>query len=238
KPSITIDYSWNDSTKSETITIEQVQDFQKNPLYKIPLLVDIYHDGKVERKKITIEKVKEDFVFRLPSKPDLVNVDAEKMLLCVKKDNKAKEDLIFQFYHAPLYLDRYEAVSNIKASNVTEAKMMEDALNDKFWNIRLVAIKNISETAKGNTGLVKPKLLGLAKNDDKSQVRAAALRALAKIYPGDSLIPVYENALNDSSFLVMTTAFKIICDQDEKKGFVLAKNLEHASEPDISSAVA
>ncbi len=241
KPSLKIDYAWNDSMKTETVTIEQTQDLQKNPLYKIPLLIDIYQGGKVERKKIVIEKMKEDFTFSVPAKPDLVNVDAEKMLLCSKKDNKPKEDFIFQYYHAPLYLDRYEAVVKIGESytlNTRESKLIEDALSDKFWNIRNTAIKNIGDLAKGDKHRIQQKLIAMSLVDDHSDVRASALKAIAKYYPEDTLAPVFENALNDSSYLVMTTAFTIICDKDEAKGYSLAKELEQKNDINISVAVA
>jgi aminopeptidase N len=241
KPSLKIDYAWSDSLKKETVTIEQTQDLQKNPLYKIPLLVDVYSNGKVDRKKILIEKIKEDFTFSLLSKPDLVNVDAEKMLLCTKKDNKPKEDFIFQYYHSPLYLDRFEALSQIGDSyslNTRDAKLVEDALSDKFWNIRSMAIKNIGVLAKGEKQRIQAKLIAMSLMDDNSHVRAAALKAIAKNYPDDKLLPVFENALNDSSYLVMTTSFKIICDQDEARGFDLAKTLEQKNDINISVPVA
>lgn len=240
KPSLKIDYAWSDSLKKEIVTIEQTQDLKKNPLYKIPLLIDIYHNGTVDRKKIVIEKTKEDFSFSLFSKPDLVNVDAEKMLLCNKKDNKAKEDFIFQYYHAPLYLDRYEALTKFTTNyeaNTAEAKLITDALNDKFWNIRLTAIKNIDEVAKGNKENIKSKLTALTHNE-KSQVRAAALKAIAKNYKEDDLMSIYTNAINDSSYLVLTTAFKIICDKDEAKGFELAKKLEPENNATVANALA
>ena len=241
KPSINIDYAWNDLTKQQTISIQQTQDMQKNPLYKIPLDVDIYSNGKVERKKIVIEKMKEDFVFPLSSKPDLVNVDAEKMLLCTKKDNKEKKDFIFQYYQAPLYLDRYEAVIKIGDGyefNTPEAVMMNDALSDKFWNIRNTAIKNISVLAKMDKERILPKLVAIGLHDPRSQVRAAAIQSLAKNYPNDSLMYVYDNALNDSSYLVMKSAFKIIGDLDVKKGLALAKKLELEKDLNVTSAVA
>jgi len=241
KPSLKIDYAWNDSLKKETVTIAQTQNLQKNPLYKIPLLVDIYYEGKVDRKKIVIEKMKEDFSFSLSSQPDLVNVDAEKMLLCTKQDNKTKEEFIFQYYHAPLYLDRYEALMKIGDTYTVgsrDAKLVSDALNDKFWNIRNIAIKNIGALAKEDKQRVQQKLIAMSLVDDNSHVRAAAMKAIAKNYPNDTLAPIFENALNDSSYLVMTTAFKIICDKDVAKGLMLAKQLEGQNDINISTAVA
>lgn len=74
-------------------------------------------------------------MFTLSAKPDLVNVDAEKMLLCTKKENKEKQAYLFQFYHAPLYLDRFEALSFLSKeyrSGSEEAGVVMDALKDPF----------------------------------------------------------------------------------------------------------
>jgi len=170
-----------------------------------------------------------------------VNVDAEKMLLCTKKDNNTNKQLLFQYYHAPLYLDRYEAVSQISGSydaNTPEARLMFDALNDSFWNIRATSVKNVATLAKADKARVQPKLISLSQQDEKPQVRAAALKALAKQYPADSLMTVYEKGMTDSSYLVMTTAFKIICELDEAKGLALAKKLEQENDINVDGTLA
>jgi aminopeptidase N len=240
-PQLDINYSWNDTTKTETVTIEQKQDLDKNPLYKIPLFVDVYYGGKTERKKITIERAKENFSWTLPSKPDLVNVDAERMLLSTINDTKSRENYIFQFYNAPLYMDRYEALhktSTDYTANSAEGKMTEDALNDKYWNIRLAALKNIGPQLKENKERLKPTIIAMATKDNKSKVRAQAVKTLSKYFKDDvDAITVIENGLKESSNLVVTASFKAIYEKDKIRGLEVAKQFETSANGDILNAV-
>jgi aminopeptidase N len=241
-PKLEINYAWSDSLKKETVTIEQKQEFDKNPLYKIPMLIDIYHDGKSDRKKVTIEHAKETFSWQFPSKPDLVDVDAEKMLLCTKEDNKSKESYVFQFYHAPSYVNRYEALNKFGSdysADSPEGKMTEDALNDKYWNIRQQALKNIGPQVKANKDKMKPKIMALATSDDKSKVRSQAIKTLSKYYKDDKEAnAVIENALKEKSNLVVTASFKSIAENDKKRGAEMARQLRGTAKGDVLIAIA
>jgi aminopeptidase N len=50
------------------------------------------------------------YVFHTVSKPDLINVDGDKILLCEKTEHKTLDNYIFQYKNAGLYLDRREAI--------------------------------------------------------------------------------------------------------------------------------
>jgi aminopeptidase N len=240
-PKLDISYAWNDTTKTETLTIEQKQDFDKNPLYKIPMDIDIYHDGKTDRKKIALEHVKETMSWKLPSKPDLVDVDADKMLLCSKEDHKTKENYIFQYAHAPSYLNRYEALNKIGSdyvANSVEGKLTEEALNDKFWSLRIQALKNIGPQLKENKDRLKPIILAMATKDEKSKVRAQGIKTLSKYFKDDAEAQTaLENALKEKSNLVVTASFKAIYDKDKKRGAEVAKQFESSTNSDILNAV-
>ncbi len=231
-PNIYIDYKWSDSLKKETVTIKQKQDFSKNPLYKIPLDIDIYYNGKVERKKVIVEEATQEFQFDLPSKPDLVNVDAEKMLLCNKNDNKTNKEFIFQYEHAPLFLDRYETVSKIGSNysiKTPEANLMIEALNDKFYSIRIAALNNIGELAMNDTGSVKEILKKMISSDSVPAVREKALTGFGKYFSYSANKEVIVDALKDSSYKVIARAFKIISEKDKAKANELAAIIEKDS---------
>lgn len=231
-PNIYIDYKWNNPLKKETVTIIQKQDFSKNPIYKIPLDIDIYYNGKIERKKIIVEEPKQEFHFDLPTKPDLVNVDAEKMLLCNKNDNKTIKEFIFQYEHAPLFLDRYEAVSKIGSNyfaKTPEANLMIEALNDKFYSIRIAALNNIGELAMNDTGSVKEILKKMITSDSIPAVREKALSSFGKYFSYSANKDVFEGALKDSSYKVIARAFKIISEKDMAKANELAAVIEKDS---------
>src|SRR5258706_1316578 len=208
-PELEISYDYDDLLKQQKVIIEQKQSLSSAPVYKIPLDVDIYANGKVKRERVTLTGKKQEFIFSLSAKPDLINVDAEKMLLCFKTDNKPLSEFIYQYYHAPLYLDKYEALqkagSNYSADSEA-AKMVEDALNNKFQGIRILAIKNVASLAQNTKEETKAKLIQLAKSDEKSAVRAEALKALSKYFKDDDFKTLFREKNKERSYDVANEA--------------------------------
>jgi aminopeptidase N len=227
-PNIEIETAYNEIDKKVDITIKQKQDFSTTPLYRLPIDVDVYVNGKKERTRLTFTKAVETLSIPCESKPDLVNVDAEKMLLCTKKEKKTAEEWAFQYRNAPLYLDRYEALENIsKAGNseLTTAITLE-ALKDKHWNIRLQAIRSLRRTNKATSEEVKNILLDIAQNDQKSSVRSAAIKYLSQNFKGADIMAILQKSLEDSSYMVIGEALNALADIDEAKAMQEAKKLE------------
>ncbi|MEP7168861.1 MAG: M1 family aminopeptidase [Bacteroidota bacterium] len=240
-PDLNINYSYDDVSKTESVIIEQKQDFEKDSLFSLPLAIDIYTNGKALRKNVLVTHVKDTLTFKTDSKPDLVNVDAEKMLVCTKKDNHTTAEWIYQYNHAPLFLDRYEAVQKLGKNYDADSesgKVIMSALNDKFWNIRTLAIKNIATLAKAKNDEVKKVLIDLAKNDPKAAVREAALKSLSKNFTDSDLTTLYESAVSDRSYDVMEMALKNLIGKDKEKGLAITKGLEAENNKRIKDIVA
>ena len=125
------------------ITVEQKQNFKKVPLYRLPIEVDFYVSGKVERTKIIVTEAKQTFTVKVSAVPELVNFDAEKQLLCDLDYAKTQEEYIFQYKNAPLFMDRYEALTKLE-SKITEPNVYSvfkwAAENDKYFILRNFAI--------------------------------------------------------------------------------------------------
>jgi aminopeptidase N len=224
-PDLDIKYAYDETGKKETVTIAQTQDFTRFALFRIPLCVDVYSGGKVTRKLITVTKATEDFVFDSDTKPELVNVDAEKMLLCTKKDNHNVDEWMFMYGHAPLYLDRYEALQALsKNTSVAGVKeTLQKALDDKFWKIRETAMRSLDGKMDNNT-TIKQKLVDIAGKDEKAEVRTNALEMLVKNFPKDeTLLPVYKNGLKDQSYGVIGECLTGILKQNPAMGLEEAK---------------
>ncbi|HKR07147.1 MAG TPA: M1 family aminopeptidase [Bacteroidia bacterium] len=240
-PDLNINYVYDDNSKTESVIIEQKQDFEKDSLFSFPIVIDIYANGKPVRYNAWVTHIKDTLTFKVDARPDLVNVDAEKMLVCTKKDNHTTEEWIYQYKHAPLFLDRYEAIQKLGKNYEAEseaAKVIMSALNDKSWGIRNLAIKNIGTLAKEKKEDVKKLLVDLAKNDPKAAVREAALSSLSKNYADDSdLTALYENAVNDRSYDVMEKALKNLVEKDKEKGLSIAKKLEPENNKHIKNIV-
>jgi len=235
-PDIEISYAWNDTIKKQVVTIKQRQSFKETPLYKLPLKIDIYEGGKVRRESVTVETDNEVFFFDCDKKPDLVNVDAEKQLVCVKADNHTTDEWIFQYNHASLFLDRYEAVAKIAKGyegGSSSAAVIIKALNDNHFAIRNLALKNIDAAAKADKESVKAKITDLVRNDIKASVRANALIALHRVFDDESLDSF---ALNDSSYDVMTTAL-LYYSEKHPKDIEILKKYEQDKNGDVQAAL-
>ncbi len=238
-PDLVINTEYDAINKKQTVYIKQVQDFSKTPLFKIPMYIDLYINGKVDRQKIILTKADETFEFTADSKPDLVNVDAEKMLLCKKSETKTVKELAFQYSNAPLYLDRQEALSKLseKAGDSIAAVVIIKALNDKFWNLRMEAIDALKNIQAVHEKEIKEKLVGLAQNDKKSIVRAMAIEYLYANYKDADLEALYKNGLKDESYYVFSSSLSAIGKTNPKEAMIIAKPYEDEKNLDILNAI-
>lgn len=183
-PILSIKTAYNPDNKEVSIFLEQSQDLFSAPLYRAPMAIDIYVNGQVERKEILLEKQSQSFVFPVLGPPDLVNVDAEKYLLAEKIEEKTAQQYIFQYHHAPLFMDRMEAVSKLlrhKDEALSKSTLIK-AINDKHWAIRDKALEIVQHLSIDERALLYDKIKELALQDSVSQVRASAIEVLGKYY--------------------------------------------------------
>jgi len=242
-PSLKISYLFDETQNTETVTVSQTQNFAETPLYKLPVLIDIYTDHGVERHKVTIDKTEQSFQFKLDKKPYLVNFDAEKMLVCTKSDQHSREEFIAMYKRAPLYMDRYEALSEIikdYKGDSPSGEVVMAALNDPHWRIRQMAIVNCTPLLVNSRNEVRQILIDLLKNDPKSDVRASALKKLTDVFKNDTEVNnvIETTALGDSSYNVFEDAVYNIVERDNKKGLEIVRQLESDNNPHIRSIVA
>ena len=232
-PELNMDYNYNSNTHIESVAVSQIQNTHTGtPLYRLPMAVDIYYNGKVERHNIDLKTVTDTFRFSVPVKPNLVNVDADKIICGEKSDNKSDSAFAFQYYHAPLYKDRAEAIEHFKDvqhKDMNSQLALFNALNDKFWALRVLAIKEIDLHDDFSITNAQPKLIHLAQTDSSSQVRAAALEQLGQSN-NKSLMDLFISAINDSSYLVEYAALNDILGVDTDKAFAVAKTMSNDSE--------
>jgi len=244
-PKLIIAYNYNDSLKRQTVSVWQVQELDNTPLYKLPVTIDIYVNGEKERHEVIIDSVEQTFIFDVESKPDLVNFDAEKMLLCIKRDEKTNAEWIFQYYNAPMYIDRYEAIVELgKIGDSISAGVIIDALNDKYWNLRILAMKNLIYIVISNENKVKQKLILLAQNDEKAAVRSNAIKYLAKYFsdiPGeddDILTNIYRSATKDKAYSVIGAGLHAMIKVDSSEAIDIAETLEEPTKEAILLIIA
>lgn len=238
-PILVIKTPYDTINKKQRVQIVQTQDLKTTPLFRIPMYIDIYHSGKKDRHRIVVSKVDETFEFDAVH-PDLVNVDAEKTLLCLKYEQKNIDALAFQFKNAPLYRDRSEALNLIAEyeEDSLAAKVVFAALNDPFWKIREDAIVKLKIAVARYRKEVKEQLIKIAKTDKKASVRASAIAFLADEYKDSELKSIYENALNDRAYSVMGAGLVAFGKTNPEEGLKLAKKYEDEKNTDILFSIA
>ncbi len=225
-PDLDITYAWDDAAKKQSVTITQKQEGEKvAPIFDLPLKVDLYDaNGKVRRENIRVTKRSQTFTFNTPARPALVNVDADKNLLAVKTDHHTAEEWAFQFYHAPLFRDRWEALDALQEDQSPAAqKVYTDALADKFHGIR--------DRALGRADMTDPQVAAtvakIAESDPEPSVRATALYMLGQT--GDKkYVPILQKALGaDQAYSVVGAGLNALARIDPQAAVAASKALEN-----------
>jgi aminopeptidase N len=238
-PELDISYSYDNILQQQTITIKQTQDRSNGtPIFRVPMYVDIYRNGKIERHKIELTKELESFVLPAATKPDLVNVDAEKTLLCKKVDRHSAEEWAFQYEHAPLFLDRLEALEGLSPKSAVgdlAITTLGKATHDAFFGIRVVALEKLGEEG---TLRNKDHVQELAEKDSTSAVRAAATTMLGRWAYSGTPNAFFKKQLQDKSFRVVSAALLALVDHAPTDGMAEAKKMEAYPERGYKLAVA
>ncbi|MHC0440761.1 M1 family metallopeptidase [Flavobacterium sp. 3-210] len=176
------------------ITISQSQDSAVQT-FTLPLKVDFYVNGTKIRKDILINERQQSFSFDLPSKPEFIDLDPDKILVGeVKVDRKTAADYLFQYKNAPSYYNRIEAIKFATKDRSQESQLiLLEGLKDQQEDLRVLSIKAIDLNEKQTKDQVLKTLLDIAKNDKKTIARANAIVKLAST--GDAS---YKNLMEES----------------------------------------
>lgn len=223
-PTVTIDYVYDDAARKVNVIVKQTQTTGK--IFKLPLDVDVYNGEKKTRYRVWSDSPADTFSFSYTQRPDLVNVDADKILLWVKKDNKTLDNFIHQYKYAGNYVDRREAIE-FAAKNQADPKavaLLKTALNDPYQGLRSLAIARLDLKNDAVKTAAEPVLANLAKTDKYATVRAAAILALGN-YKKTEYAPLFKSAANDSSYTVAGRALNALSKVDSSAAISLARQL-------------
>jgi aminopeptidase N len=218
QPDLTINYEYNVNNKIARVIVEQTQKTGK--IFKLPVAVDVYSEGaNKKRYKVWIENKIDTFYFASDKKPSLINVDADKVLLARKTDNKSAEEFEQQYKYAGNYLDRKEALAYFAENKLSNLAL---GLNDKYHGLRLYTLEQIDKT----NGYTVPAVLNvveqIADKDPNKLVQAKALEILVKLND-KKYQPLFTKYVNDSSYSVSGAALDGLNKLDPSQAYTLAK---------------
>jgi aminopeptidase N len=241
-PVLDISYFWDEGSKTEYVCIAQKQDGQ---VFKLPVIIDIYTEGKTERHKIWLNAKADTLSFKLATKPLLVNVDAHKILVAQKTDHKTLDEYVFQYFNAPLYLDRYEALefASQNQSDKNGQKIILAALKDKFSGLRLKALESLASDKKDFKTMdnnlreaTLPRIIELAEKDDNTLVRTYALRTLGTL-KDIKYMEIFKKALSSPSYQVDAAGLFGINEVDPQAALKFAARFEEDNIGDLTQAI-
>ena len=199
-PKLEISYDFNKLRKTVTVNIIQNQANE----FKFPFAIDIFEGSKRTRHTVFVDGKDASFSFPYIKQPNLIQVNANGVLLCDISENKILSDFIHQLKYADNFMHKKEAL--VEVARYQDDKKAFDAIanamNDSFYKIRILALKNINLVNKNSKKRVIEKIKLLAMNDPKTLVQAAAIETLGKLTDPE-LKMVFEKGLQSKSYAVL-----------------------------------
>lgn len=223
--------SYEPVKKQVTVTLTQSQE---QP-FEFPLAIDVYDNGKPKRYNVWANaKAKNTFTFDSSKNPDLININADGVILADITDSKTPEQNLLQFTNSKEFKSKYNALNGIKdqvGKNSAATKLLAAALKDPFFRIRIKALELMDLSIPEQMKALGADVEKLALNDPKTLVQGVAIAALAKT-KDKKYVPIFEKGVNAVSNSVKTNSLAAIITVDPSKANTLADkiDLEGASE--------
>jgi len=223
-PSVTIDYQYDDAAGKVQVITKQTQPDGK--LFKLPIAIDVYNDDQKSRHPVWIKNATDTFTFSYSERPDLVNVDGDKVMLWEKDDHKTLDNYIFQYHHAKKYMDRREAIefAGKHQSDPKAVELLKTALKDPYSGLRNLTLATVNMNNEEVKKQIEPILLDIAKNDPKPVTRGLAISKLG-MYEKKDYEDFFRRAIHDSSYTIAGYALDALNKTNPEEAMKDAKEL-------------
>lgn len=222
-PKLNYSYTFEPVKKQVEVVINQSQE---KP-FEFPLIIDVYDNGKPTRYNVWVNaQAKNTFNFNVSAKPDLININADGILISEITDKKTAEQNFIQFTHSKEFLSRYKALLGIKEdlNNPASVKLLSAALKDPFFRIRIKALELLDLTNVNQKNLIAD-VEKIAAQDSKTLVQAAAILALSKT-KNKKYLPLFEKGIDAVSNAVKANSFLAIMATDPSKAKTLMSKVD------------
>lgn len=231
-PKLDVKYIYSEEANIVSVQIDQTQE----NFFRFPLAIEVYEGTKKKRYEVWVDEKSKTFSFKYTNKPDLVNVDADRIILAEINDEKSVENLVHLYQNGSKYEDRREAIEGL--SDMQENEMafqtLTDALSDSFYGLRILAIDKIDLSNAKAKGAIKV-IEGLAANDKKTLVRAKAIDKL-ETFENPDYIKLFNSSLSTNSSAVKGSALKALYKLDREAAMAFASNLDNDLEKESLKA--
>jgi aminopeptidase N len=217
QPTLNINYDY--SNGKERVIVDQTQKTGK--IFKLPVAIDVYSKGaNKKRYNVWVENLSDTFYFNSAEKPSLVNFDANKVLLAIKKDNKSADEFEQQYQFAPNYLDRREALEYFGKNKMVSQLAL--GLKNKYYGLRLLTLESIDQQKAYSDPAVLSQIEQMATKEANKKVQAKAIEILAKM-KDNKYQSLFEKYVNDSSYSVAGASLEGLSALQPQEAYTLAK---------------
>lgn len=224
-PKLTYSYGFEPVKKQIALTINQTQD---QP-FEFPLAIDVYDNGKPKRYNVWVNaEPKTVFTFDVSKTPDLININADGVLVADITDTKTPEQYLMQFTNSKEFKSRYAALNGIKdqvGKNPAATKLLAAALKDPYFRTRIKALQLMDLSNAEQFKALSSDVEKIASNDPKTLTQAAAIAALAKT-KDKKYLPMFEKGVNAVSNAVRGNSLGAISAIDPSRMASLADKID------------
>jgi len=224
-PKISYSYTFEPVKKQIAITINQSQELP----FEFPLAIDVYDNGKPKRYNVWVKAESANtFNFDVSKNADLVNINADGVLVAEVTDTKTPEQYVMQFTGSKEFKSRYNALNGIKdqvGKSPAATKLLAAALKDPYFRVRIKALELMDLSNPEQFKALGSEVEKIASNDPKTLTQAAAIAALAKT-KDKKYIPLFEKGVNAVSNAVKGNSVGAILAIDPSKASTLGDKLD------------
>ncbi|CAD0220706.1 M1 family metallopeptidase [Chryseobacterium sp. JV274] len=224
-PKLNYSFTFEPVKKQVAVTINQTQE---KP-FEFPLVIDVYDNGKPKRYSVWVNaEAKNTFSFDVSITPDLVNINADGVLLADITETKTPEQNLMQFTNSKEFKSRYLALTGIKdqaGKSPAAVKLLAAALKDPFFRVRIKALNLIDLANPEQMKALGADVEKLASSDPKTLTQAAAIAALGKT-KDKKYLPLFEKGVNAVSNAVKGSSMGALLSIDPSKANNLADKID------------
>lgn len=202
--------SQTEESGAVVIKIQQSQNLAEFPIFKIPMQIAVVDSEGKQVHNVIVDKIDNEFRFPVRGTLKTVIPDYQEALLAEVDEKKPQSQFVEQYYNSEKWRTRNRALNNgTKKIDEQSQKLILDALKDPFWSIRSTAIEKSIRLKDANKQAAIEIIRELALKDPNSSVRSAALTFIDRAGANDAE-SLYNKALKDSSYSVVSTALKYL----------------------------
>jgi len=220
-PKLDIKYGHDSANQLAKVFIKQTQGGIN---FQLPISIDIYQGATKNNYTVWLKNKSDSFYFPAPKKPELINIDADNILLAEKKDDKKINEYYHQIKYGKSYTDRANAIDYAlqEMDDPLAMLIIKMGLNDPFYRIRIKALNSLEQKSLDVSTIEQVELL--AKKDFYKLVRADAITVLGM---QQNLLykPFFIKSITDSSYSVAGAALEALSAIDSVTAYSMALKL-------------